>query len=327
MLEVLDLLIGARELAGAPRYGALRAARRRLAHHRRLERARAVGREPVRLCAGRPFVRDHPQHLRDHVAGALDFHRVADAHVEAGDLVGIVQGRVLHHDAADRDGGELGDRGQRAGAADLDFDRINGSRRLLRRKLVRQRPARAARHKTEPVLPVEPVDLVHDAVNVIAEAGAFLFDLAIGGEQFVERVAEPHQRIDRKAGAGKPAHHAELRWSRHRAHLAPGIGEEPERARGGDGRIELAQRACRRIARIGEHLLARGLLAFVQLEEIGLGHIDLAAHLDDVGDMRTVQPVRNLGDGAHIRGHILALIAIAAGRPAHELPALVAQRA
>ena len=41
--------------------------------------------------------------LRDHVAGALDDHGVADADVLAGDLVGVVQGGVLDHHAADRD--------------------------------------------------------------------------------------------------------------------------------------------------------------------------------------------------------------------------------
>ena len=58
--------------------------------------------------------------------------RVADADIatfaqtrlaaDALDLVRVVQRRVLHDDAADADRLELGDRRQRAGAADLDLD-------------------------------------------------------------------------------------------------------------------------------------------------------------------------------------------------------------
>ena len=48
-----------------------------------------------------------PTHLRDHVAGALDHHGVADADVVPRDLVVIVQRGVLHDDAADGDRLEL----------------------------------------------------------------------------------------------------------------------------------------------------------------------------------------------------------------------------
>ena len=94
------------------------------------------------------FSEHDTEHLRDHVAGALDRHRVADAHVEPRDLVGIVQRRVLHHHAADRDRLELRDRRERAGAADLDLDVAQHRGRLLGRELVRDRPARVARHET-----------------------------------------------------------------------------------------------------------------------------------------------------------------------------------
>ena len=63
----------------------------------------------------------------------------------------------------------------------------------------------------------------------------------------------------------------------------PVIGEEAQRAARGDGRIELAQGTGGRVARIGEDLLARLLLALVERGEIGVAHIDLAAHLEDLG--------------------------------------------
>src|SRR5437762_6922426 len=56
---------------------------------RRMQRARAAGRKFVRLRRFRPLLRNHSQHLRDHVTGTLDHHRIADAHAEALDLVGV----------------------------------------------------------------------------------------------------------------------------------------------------------------------------------------------------------------------------------------------
>ena len=91
--------------------------------------------------------------------------------------------RVLHHHAADRDRLELGDRGQRAGAADLDLDVAHDGGRALGRELVRDRPARSARHEAKPLLPVEAVDLVDDAVDVVVEPGALQSDVAVKRQQ------------------------------------------------------------------------------------------------------------------------------------------------
>ena len=60
--------------------------------------------------------------LRDDVARALKHDAVADAGVEPFDLVRIVQRGVGDDHAADRHRLEPRDRGQRAGAADLDVD-------------------------------------------------------------------------------------------------------------------------------------------------------------------------------------------------------------
>ena len=128
-----------------------------------------------------------------------------------------------------------------AGAADLDFDVLEHGHGPLGRKLVRDRPARAARDEAEPLLPVEPVDLVDDAVDVVVELGALLFDLAVEGEQFIERMAELGERIGLEAARLEPLDHAGLRFGRHLAHLAPGIGEKAERARGGNARVFLPQ--------------------------------------------------------------------------------------
>ena len=145
----------------------------------------------VGFCTLRLLVQDDADDLRDHVAGALDDDcGVADSKVDAVtnriavvadalDVIFIMQRRVRHDDAANGHRLEPRHRRQRAGAADLDIDALENRGRLLGGEFVRDRPARAARDKTEPVLPVEPVDLVDHAVDVVAERGAFLADLVV----------------------------------------------------------------------------------------------------------------------------------------------------
>ena len=126
------------------------------------------------LVAGEVF-----DHLRDHVAGALDADAVAGAHAQPLDLVGIVQRRVADDDAADADRLQPSDGRELAGAADLDVDGEQAGLRLLRREFVRQPPARRARDEAQPRLPVQPIDLVDHAVDVEGQIGARLLDLAI----------------------------------------------------------------------------------------------------------------------------------------------------
>ncbi len=91
-----------------------------------------------------PLFRDDAHDLRDHVAGALDHHRIADANVLARDLVLIVQGGVLHHHAAHRHRLQPRHRRQLAGAADLDLDAFQHGFGLFGGEFMRNGPARAA---------------------------------------------------------------------------------------------------------------------------------------------------------------------------------------
>ena len=132
-----------------------------------LSHSRAVVGERVRvarLLAGQVL-----DHLRDHVAGALEDDAVADPHAQPRDLVAVVQRDVGDRDPADQHRGEPPDRGQLAGAADLDVDGLQRRLGALGGKLVRQRPARRLGDKAQPRLPVEPVDLVDHAVDVIGQ--------------------------------------------------------------------------------------------------------------------------------------------------------------
>ena len=147
----------------------------------------------------RPLLFNRSENLRDHVARPLHDHRVADPHVLPRDLILVMQGRVLHHDAAHGDGIELGDGRQRAGAAHLNIDVAQDGGRLLGGKFVGERPARACVCETQALLQVEAIDLVNDAVDIVAEASAALLDLPICFQHLLDAAGEPHQRIDRKA--------------------------------------------------------------------------------------------------------------------------------
>src|ERR1700751_4987286 len=109
---MLDLLIGTGELARAAGARPLLAGRGLPTHHIGMQPTRALFREVKLLRALRPLVDHDIDHLRDHVAGALDHDRVADPDVaalakllavtaDALDVVLIVQRHVLHDDAAD----------------------------------------------------------------------------------------------------------------------------------------------------------------------------------------------------------------------------------
>src|SRR5580692_1060496 len=159
-----------------------------------------------------PLVDHDIDHLRNHVAGALDDDGVADPDVaaladlfavaaDALDVVLVVQRDVLHDDAADTDRLELADRREGAGAPDLDLDIAKHGHGALGREFVRDRPARRARDEAEPFLPVETVDLVNDAVDVVVELGALLLDLAMERDQLLDRVADFRQRIGPEAAA------------------------------------------------------------------------------------------------------------------------------
>ncbi len=99
-----------------------------------------------------------------------------------------------------------------------------------------------------------------------------------------------------------------------------------QRARGGHPGVELAERAGRGIARIGEHGTAGGGLLLVELQERGPSHVDLAADLTDIGGSTAAHFCRNVADATDVGGDVFPHRAVTAGRAAHQHAALVAQR-
>ena len=110
-------------------------------------------------------------HLGNHVASALDAHPVAGPHAQSFDLIAIVQGNVGHDDPADGHRRQPPHGRQLAGAAHLYVDRLQRGLRLFRREFMRNRPARRLGDEAKPRLPVQPVDLVDHAVDIIRHVG------------------------------------------------------------------------------------------------------------------------------------------------------------
>src|SRR6185437_8313344 len=121
--------------------------------------------------------------------------------------------------------------------------------------------------EAEPLLPVEPIDFVDDAIDVVIEAAALQLDLTMKFYERLDRAADLGQRIGLEPARRKPFDHAGLGFGRHRAHFAPGVGKKAERPRSGNRRILLAQRAGGGVARIGESLAAALGLPLVEQQK------------------------------------------------------------
>ncbi len=111
-----------------------------------------------------------------------------------------------------------------------------------------------------------------------------------------------------------------MRAGDRRGRLALGIGEKREFASGGDAGVELPQAAGGGVARIGEF----SFLALIQGEEIGLGHIDLAANFNLFRRVLR-QGFRQRLQGQQVLGNILAFTAIAARGGANKFSVLIGE--
>ena len=205
MLEALARLCRTDQAASAATHRIFLAGARIHLAHSVASASRTNGRKDIGHRIGRSLFQHHVEHFGNHVAGALNDDRVADADVDAvanflavaadaADVILVVQSRVRDDDAADRDGPQSRQRIERTGPADIDLDGVEDCRRLLRGKFVRQRPARRPRHEAEARLQREVVDLVDDAVDVVAELGAIRLDGAVVLEQFGDAGAKTCQR-------------------------------------------------------------------------------------------------------------------------------------
>ncbi|OIQ78087.1 hypothetical protein GALL_402120 [mine drainage metagenome] len=130
----------------------------------------------------------------------------------------------------------------------------------------------------------------------------------------------------RQAELGESVEHAVLGVGRRvpAVDFTPAVGEEAQRALRGQPRVELPDAAGGAVARVQQRRAAELALARVVVLEVGAQHDHLAAHLEQPR-RRTEQAQRHVADGAHVRGHVLAGLAVAARGAAHQHAVLVAQ--
>ena len=246
--------------------------------HRMAAAHRARGGKFKTRTVGMMAVVDHFDDLRNNVARALDAHMVADPDVLFQNIIGVVQGGTTDHHAADRDRFQLGHRRQHPGAAHLNGDGVENGLGFFGGELVSDGPARRARHEAQTVLPIQSIDLVDHAVDIVIQARAGGTNVLKVGHDIGHRRAYLGQRIDDEAPGFETIEKRSVRFPIHGAHRTPGIGEELKRALGGDGAVQLAQRSGGGVARVGERLITRRDLTFIESQKISFGHIDFAAH-------------------------------------------------
>ena len=220
----------------------------------------------------------------------------------------------------------MGDRCQTAGTAHLDADVVEQGACLFGRELVGHGPAWRPTDKAQPRLPVEPVDLVNDTVDVERQSRAHAADLPVVLQNLLEAAAHPDMRRDGNTPAGEGLKHAAVGIARQRTGLTPGVEEDAKRPRSRDRDIELSERSCRRIAGIGETAFLFGIAGFVEEQKILAPQIDLTAQFDEVRERGSLETLRHLANRRHIGGDVLAGLPVAPGRGAHIPAILEAQR-
>ena len=229
--------------------------------------------EPSRSCvSGR-------DHLRDHVAGALDDDPVADAQILAGDVLLVVEGREPDRRPADLHRLERGEghEGARAPNAHRDVEQPRGGGGG--RELVGDGPARRPAHRPEAVLHVHVVDLHHGPVDVEVHRPAAVLPGGARGLHLLDRVDQADVRVDPEARRAQPRQHRRLRGQVEALRVAHPVAPDREGPLGRGRGIELAQAAGGGVARVGEGRQAGLGPGGVELGERGQGQVDLPAHL------------------------------------------------
>ena len=173
-----------------------------------------------------------------------------------------------------------------------------------------------ARDRAEAFLPLEIVHFEHDAVDLVRRAARV-------APAAVRRTRSSRPRLRTTARSGltlqtpllQRAQHIALRRRRERRlDEADAVAEEVQRPPRGDARIQLPQAAGRAVARIHHRLVAAFDGPRVERSKGLDRQIDFAAHFERGRRPLAAQLQRDGPDGAHIRGDVLALLAVAARR-------------
>ena len=228
-------------------------------------------------------VDDRSDDLRDHVAGLAQHDGVADQHALALHLAGVVQRRHADRRAGDQHRLHHPERRHPAGPPDVDADVEQLGGDLLRRVLVRDRPARRPRRRAELVLHRPLVELDHHAVDLVLDRVPVLAEVADVGPHLVQVRASLRCGLTGRPQRSRASYASDSRSGREALEHAEAVADEAQVAGRGDPRILLPQRSGRRVARVGERRLAVGDQRLVQRGELLDREEHLAADLEHVG--------------------------------------------
>ena len=228
------------------------------------DRAR-IGERDRRRIGGSPL-KNHPRHLRDHVAAALNLDRITDADVLARKFVGVVQRRPAHGHATDGHGFEMRHGRHGTGPTDLQVDGVQRRRRRSRGEFVGDHVSRAFRRRTQFVVLAQAVHLHHRAVDLVRQLVAPRFPLATEIEHGVDIDAEPAIRFRLETPASEHFQRIPLRADLARSARHP-VRHERERPASHFGVVLQFERPGGEVAGVCIELFAGGLATIVEFTE------------------------------------------------------------
>ncbi len=254
---------------------------------------------------------DDADDFGDDVAGAFDDDRVSGGNAEAGDFVFVVEGGSADDDAADGDGAEVRDRGERAGATDLEIDLLDDGFGLAGGVFEGDGPAGELGGPAKFLLLGDGIDFGDDAIDFEGERFALGGEALAEGDEFVDVGAKLTGGVDLEAHGGEFFEGLPMGGAGGGAIGEEEVGVEVELAVGGDGGVEDAEGAGGGVAGVGVAGEAFLLAVGVEFLEGGVGHDDFAAGFE----LRAVAAdfEGEAADGAGVGGDVLAFGAVAAG--------------
>ena len=274
-----------------------------------------------------------PHDFGNHVAGFVDDNRVSHSHVFAAYLVDIVQRGARYGRPGDRYGVEFGDGGQYPGSPNLYANLAQHRALFFGREFECDSPARCARGEAQCGLLFEGIDLHHNAVDVVIQAGAPFERLRAEIVHFGGRFAARGFRVYRKARVAQPAEKFMLRFYMQGVGACRGVQKCCQIAGRGDLWVFLAQAAGCRVARVGKRVASFGIGLFVKAGEAAFRHIDFAAYFDALvsvglhaGQARFRKVHGHVANGSHVERHVFARGSIAARCSPHKRSVFIGER-
>ena len=210
----------------------------------------ALPRHPERPPVGSLF--HHLNHLGNDLSRALNQNGVADFHFQPRDLIHVMERRMTHRDPAHIYGIKVGHGGQCAGPPDLGPDPQNLCGRLPRGVLVSHGPAWRLRRRPEFLPQTGVIHFDHDAIDLIVQVFTPRFPLPDVAEDCLYGLAQFPVGVHLETDLGKHFEHLRVLRQGFNPLDLQVVEKHIELTFGDDAGIQLAHRACCRVARVCE---------------------------------------------------------------------------